>query len=98
MFERLKLWKQFKKIKTDNEYDNKRILEAWMGLGVDALNNLKNRLKINQDAIAELLIMDKDKKDIKKAMLYGRIAELTKIINLAEESQKLYERRVRGQS
>ena len=85
----LKLFRKFKEKRL--KFEQSKEFNCWLDLAGNevVMNYLKSRLIFEQDAIDTLILLDRDKKDLKKAKLLGGVKELLMIIQKAEQASNL---------
>lgn len=91
IFNRLKLWNRFKLfIGNLRESNNTALNLGYRELALNSvvIDDLRQRLKIDETELVRLLLLDKDKKDIIKARICGRIEMLTEILFNAYQAEK----------
>ena len=72
-------------------FDKSKNFNCWLDLAENevVMNYLKSKLEMKNNEIEELILLSKDKKDLKKAKLLGGIQQLIQVIDKAEQARKL---------
>ena len=72
-------------------FDKSKNFNCWLDLAENevVMNYLKSKLEMKNQEIEDLILLDKDKKDLKKAKLLGGIQQIIQIIQKADQALSL---------
>ena len=96
MLEKIVIWLALKGRKADKRPFNKsQEIQAWLTLSENemVMNKLLEWQEFNQEAIRALLVLNKDKKDLEKAKMLGRLDIIATILEKINQAKKYVQKR-----
>ena len=90
----MRLWELLKDFTREKrQFSQQQVINGWLNLADNTIvmQQLYEWQRFDQDAIRQLLLLDKDRRDIEKAKIYGRLQVVGGILEQISLAQKAQE-------
>ena len=90
----MRLWELLKDFTREKrQFSQQQVINGWLNLADNmiVMQQLYEWQRFDQDAIRQLLLLDKDRRDIEKAKIYGRLQVVGGILEQISLAQKAQE-------